>query len=81
MKFAELVGRFLGAQIENLGYIPMDRLVREGVKRQLPFVKFKPTPKAGEAIELLAKNCLSGNPYNNFSFFERVLMFRTQDLK
>jgi flagellar biosynthesis protein FlhG len=81
VKFAELVGRFLGAQIENLGYIPMDRLVREGVKRQLPFVKFKPTPKAGEAIELLAKNCLSGNPYNNFSFFERVLMFRTQDLK
>lgn len=81
VKFAELVQRFLGAQIENVGYIPIDQIVREGVKRQLPFVAFKPTPPAAEAVELLADNCLSKMQDNNFSFFERVLMLRAEELK
>ena len=71
----------MGAQIENIGYIPIDRLVREGVKRQLPFVTFKPTPPAAEAVELLADKCLSRNQDNSFSFFERVLMLRAKGLK
>ncbi|MEE3234215.1 MAG: P-loop NTPase [Candidatus Latescibacterota bacterium] len=75
VKFAQLADRFLGAQIENLGYIPMDRYVREGVKRQIPFATFKPAPPAAEAIELLATRWLSARHDNSSSFFERVLMF------
>ena len=67
--------RFLGAQIENLGYIPMDRYVREAVKRQSPFATFEPAPPAAMAIELLATRWLSAQYFNSYSFFERVLMF------
>ena len=75
VKFTQLAHRFLGAQIENLGYIPMDRYVREGVKRQRPFVTFEPAPPAAMAIELLATRWLSAPYVNSYSFFERVLMF------
>jgi flagellar biosynthesis protein FlhG len=75
VKFTQLAHRFLGAQIENLGYIPMDRYVREGVKRQRPFATFEPAPPAAMAIELLATRWLSAQYVNSYSFFERVLMF------
>ena len=74
VKFTQLAHRFLGAQIENLGYIPMDRYVREGVKRQRSFVTFEPAPPAAMAIELLATRWLSAPYVNSYSFFERVLM-------
>ena len=75
VKFAELSHRFLGAQINNLGYIPLDRHVREGVKRQVPLANFEPVPPAAEAIELLTSRWVSGEYIEGRSFFEQVLMF------
>ena len=54
-KFAELARcDFVGAQIDNRGYIPFDRYVREAAKRQVPFSQINPPPPAAEAIENLA---------------------------
>lgn len=49
-KFQEMALRFLGAEIDNRGYIPLDRYVREAVKRQIPFVLASPPTPATEAI-------------------------------
>ena len=53
-KFAELASRFLGAEIDNRGYIPLDRHVRESVKRQVPFVLTSPPSPAAQALTRLA---------------------------
>ncbi len=53
-KFAELVHRFLGAQIDNCGYIPLDRYVRESVKHQFPLVLSVPPSPAAEALAQIA---------------------------
>jgi flagellar biosynthesis protein FlhG len=53
-RFAELVSRFLGAEIDNLGYIPLDRYVREAVRRQVPLVQGSPVPPAAAAIARIA---------------------------
>lgn len=53
-KFRELVRRFLGAEIDNRGYIPLDRYVREAVKRQMPFVLAMPPSPAAEAVAEIA---------------------------
>jgi flagellar biosynthesis protein FlhG len=49
-KFQEMALRFLGAEIDNRGYIPLDRYVREAVKRQIPFVLASPPTPAAEGI-------------------------------
>ena len=52
-KFAELASRFLGAEIDNRGYIPLDRYVREAVKRQvLLALTVPPSPAAQELMRL-----------------------------
>lgn len=53
-KFQELAARFLGAEIDNWGYIPLDRYVREATKRQTPFMLATPPPPAAAAIARLA---------------------------
>jgi len=58
VKFRQIVRRFLGAEIDNRGYIPLDRYVREAVKRQSPFVLASPPPPAAEAVVAIAESLL-----------------------
>lgn len=57
-KFQEIAARFLGAEIDNRGYIPLDRYVREAVKRQVPFVLATPPSPAVEAVGEMAGRLL-----------------------
>lgn len=61
-RFAEMVRRFLGAEIDNWGYIPLDRYVREAAKRQIPFTLATPPPPAAKALARLAENLVEGRP-------------------
>ncbi|MGY8825947.1 MAG: P-loop NTPase [Candidatus Latescibacterota bacterium] len=76
-KFAELAIRFIGAQIDNRGYIPLDRYVREAAKRQMPFAQMDPPSPAADAVEELARY-FGGMPVSNESpgFFNQVLGWR-----
>ena len=56
-RFAELAGRFLGAEIDNAGYIPLDRYVRQAIKRQMSFLLLDPPCPATAALESLASRC------------------------
>ena len=56
--FQELVERFLGAQIDNRGYIPLHRFVRDSVKCQTPVVLANPSPPAAEKIVRVAHDLL-----------------------
>ena len=81
-KFAELAVRFLGAQIDNWGYIPFDRYVREASKRQVPLAQINPPSPAAEAIESLAlwfdrNEFVSGSA----GFFDSVLRWEDADWK
>ncbi len=74
VKFGELSSRFLGAQIDNRGYIPLDRYVREAAKRQVPFAQMDPPSPAAEAIEELAEWLFGfSRRESGFGFFDRVL--------
>lgn len=57
-RFRELVEQFLGAKIGNWGYIPLDRYVRESVKRQTPFVLASPPSSAAEALQQVVEDLL-----------------------
>ena len=61
-RFAEMTRRFLGAEIDNWGYIPLDRYVREATKRQIPFTLATPPPPAARALARLAANLVEGRP-------------------
>ncbi len=61
-KFRELVARFLGAEIDNWGYIPLDRYVREAAKRQTPFMLATPLPPAARAVARLAGELVERRP-------------------
>ena len=79
-KFQEIVGRFLGAEIDNLGYIPLDRYVREAVKRQTAFILASPPSPASEALERLAGDLLQRRPSRTAQsggIFERALQQRS----
>ena len=78
-KFSELVARFLGAEIDNRGYIPLDRYVREAVKRQVPFSLVVPPSPAAKALEQIADQFGSDGvavPSSGVSFFTRALGHR-----
>ena len=82
-KFQELAERFLGAKIDNLGYIPLDRYVRESVKRQTPFVLADPPLPAAEAVVRLAATFLAGgkaNPPQGAGVLARVLEQQSSSL-
>ena len=81
-KFAKLAVRFLGAQIDNWGYIPLDRYVREASKRQVPFAQINPPSPAAESIENLAL-WFDRNEFASRSagFFDSVLGWEDADWK
>ena len=75
-KFAELASRFLGAEIDNRGYIPLDRYVREAVKRQVPFALTAPPSPAAQALMRLAghfEQVAAMVPSSGPGFFARAL--------
>jgi flagellar biosynthesis protein FlhG len=75
-RFAEIAARFLGAEISNVGYIPLDRYVREAVKRQIPFGLMDPLPPAGQAVERIAASLADLLPIRqqpDQGVFERLL--------
>ncbi len=73
-KFAELATRFIGAQIDNRGYIPLDRYAREAAKRQVPLARINPPSPAAEALEKLARWFGEvSDPEGTSGFFDRVL--------
>ena len=79
-KFAELAARFLGAEIDNRGYIPLDRYVREAVKRQVPVVLTAPPSPAAQALKRLAGDLWRAKaPARSIGpgFFARALTRRT----
>ena len=80
-KFREIAARFLGAEIDNRGYIPLDRYVREAVKRQVPFVLATPPSPAAEAVSemagwLLQRGDAAGEPRDGL--FARALRNRAE---
>ena len=75
-KFAELATRFLGAEIDNRGYIPLDRYVREAVKHQVPFALTAPPSPAAQALMRLAghfEQVAAMVPSSGPGFFARAL--------
>ena len=60
--FRDLVGRFLGAQIDIRGYIPLDRTVREAAKGQSPFCLASPSTPAAVAVADLASELTERHP-------------------
>ena len=75
-KFAELASRFLGAEIDNRGYIPLDRYLREAVKRQVPLSLSVPPSPAAHELMRLAGDLGGANPsVRNIGpgFFTRAL--------
>lgn len=82
-KFAELVARFLGAEIDNRGYIPLDRYVREAVKRQVPLALTIPLSPAAQALARLAEQVEAAKtPVRSAGpgFFERALTRQAADV-
>ena len=76
VKFQEMAERFLGAKIDNRGYIPLDRYVRESVKRQTPFVLANPPLPAAEALVRLSDELLAdgeGASPRGGGIFARIL--------
>ena len=76
VKFQEIAGRFLGARIDNRGYIPLDRYVREAAKRQTAFVLADPPSPAAQALMRLAGDLLAATPTEparQEGVFERAL--------
>ena len=70
--------RFLGVQVESLGYIPDDPCVSRSVKKQQPFVLCYPTCSASKSVKGLAK-LLAGQAQEDALgsglFFDRLARF------
>jgi len=60
--FADLLDRFLEAKIDNRGYIPFDRTVRDAAKSQSPFCLAKPSTQAALAVAALASELTERHP-------------------
>ncbi len=60
--FADLFERFLGAKIDNRGYIPLDRTVRDAAKSQSPFCLASPSTQAAMAVADLASELTERHP-------------------
>jgi len=79
-KFQEIVRRFLGAEIDNWGYILLDRYVREAVKRQVPFALATPPTPAAQALEEIVELFLQREvpaASHQDGLFERTLQQRS----
>lgn len=68
--------RFLGLDLERLGFIPADAVVSKAVKEQLPFVIGHPRSAAAQSVNEIAVRLIGGEVERStgaLSFFERLL--------
>lgn len=66
-KINQTTKKFLGLTVDCLGYIYEDKIVREAVRRQEPFIMINPESAASRCISELVKSLLSGNRMNSVS--------------
>lgn len=68
--------RFLGLDLERLGFIPLDATVPKAVKEQQPFILGHPRSMVAQNINQIATKLVNGNiqaTSGSISFFERLL--------
>lgn len=68
--------RFLGLDLERLGFIPLDATVPKAVKEQQPFILGHPRSVVAQNINQIATKLVNGNiqaTSGSISFFERLL--------
>jgi flagellar biosynthesis protein FlhG len=68
--------RFLGVELTNIGFIPLDPIVSKAVKEQQPFIIGYPKSSAAQSIHQIADNLLNKGmtaPVSRVSFFERLV--------
>lgn len=68
--------RFLGLDLERLGFIPLDATVPKAVKEQQPFILGHPRSLVAQNINQIANKLVNGNiqaTSGSISFFERLL--------
>jgi len=72
-------GRFLDIRINNLGWIPEDRLVCQAIKSQEPFVFTSSNSLVSRSVAGIAK-CLAGNagPAQNDGFWSKIMALFSQ---
>lgn len=66
-KLNQTTQKFLGIEVDCLGYIYEDKAVREAVHRQEPFIIANPNTPASRCIMELANGLLSGGKMNSVS--------------
>jgi len=66
-KINQTTKKFLGLTVDCLGYIYEDKIVREAVQRQEPFLIVNPESAASRCISELVKSLLSGKRMNSVS--------------
>lgn len=66
-KINQTTKKFLGLTVDCLGYIYEDKIVREAVQRQEPFLIVNPESAASRCISELVKSLLSGERMNSVS--------------
>lgn len=66
-KMNQTTKKFLGVTVDCLGYIYEDKIVREAVQRQEPFITVNPESAAAKCITELARSLLSGERMNSVS--------------
>jgi flagellar biosynthesis protein FlhG len=59
-KLKIVIKKFLGLEINLLGYITNEPLIEEGIRRQEPFLKLFPRAQAAGDIKKLARNLMDG---------------------
>lgn len=81
-KISHTVKRFLGIEIENLGFIFEDYNLGKAVKQQVPVIKAFPRSLSSKAIEEIARNLEDGTEMNApaekrglFGFLKRLAKF------
>lgn len=66
--------KFLNVELENLGFIYEDSLVKKSVKEQKPFILNYPNSIASKGIDLIAYNIINNsNSIKTISSFERFV--------
>ncbi len=68
--------RFLGMDLERLGFIPLDPVVPKAVKEQQPFILGHPRSVVAQSISQIASKLVNGDTQatsGSISFFERLL--------
>ncbi len=72
---AKVAARFLGATVEDAGFVPLDAAVTRAVRKRQPFTIGEPSASASLAIKRLAARLEEGvaaTQSRDYGFFGRV---------